>query len=129
MSRAKSIVEAAVFTALAARVTLAKVFQDAPQDEQGDLVIIGDLASARTSGKDAGDDRRVTVTIASIAIGEERAPLLAIQEECDDALDEQTLELDGWTLHCTFVDDEAVLNDDGETYVGLAKYEVLALAP
>lgn len=129
MSKAKAIVEAAVFEALAAHVTRGTVWQDAPFNAPGNLVILGDLKSARLSGKDASADRRVTVTIATIAIAEERAPLLAMQEECEAALDGQTLTRDGWRLDCAFVDDDAVLDDEGAGYVGLATFEILALAP
>lgn len=128
MSNAKSVVEGVVYTALAAAIRGATVYQDAPDGVGGDLVIIGDMKSARLSGKDASADRRVTLSIVTIVEAQERAPLLALQEQCDDVLDGATLEAPGWTIQGRFVDDDAVLGDDGTTYNGVAAYEFLALA-
>ncbi len=128
MSNAKSIVEAAVFAALDQAVTLATVYQDVPQDAEGDLVIIGDMKSSRMPGKEESPDRIVIVTIVGISFAEERAPLLAMQAQCDAALDGVTLEAPGWTLRGQFLDDDAVLAEDGSRYDGVASYQFTALA-
>ncbi len=129
MSKAKAIVEAVAFRELAAAIAGASVYQDAPSNAEGDLVIIGDLKSVRPALKDAGADRRVEISIVSLAIAEERAPLLALQDQIETILDEQTFELEGWTLAFTFQDDDAVLNEDGASYSGISSFEVLAIAP
>jgi len=129
MSKAKAIVEAVAFRELAAAIAGASVYQDAPSNAEGDLVIIGDLKSVRPALKDAGADRRVEISIVSLAIAEERAPLLALQDQIETILDEQTFELEGWTLAFTFQDDDAVLNEDGASYSGISSFAVLAIAP
>jgi len=98
MSDAKSIVEAVAYRELAAAIAGATVYQDAPSDAHGDLVIIGDLKSFRPSLKETGGDRRVEISILSLVIAEERAPLLALQAQIEAILDEQDFELDGWTV-------------------------------
>jgi len=130
MSRAKAVVEAAAYDALSAAVTNATVYQDAPQDVPGDLVIIGEITSASLGGKGAGADRRGTITIATICSAEERAPLLARQEEIETALDGlQIVTADGWTLSLAFQDDSAGLSEDGDIYAGLSAFAFVAIAP
>lgn len=129
MSKAKAMVEAAAFLALDASITGATVFQDAPENAPTPLVIIGDLKSVRLATKGADADRRVTIAIVTIVEAEERAPLLALQEQIEDALDGQNLEQGGWTLAFEFEDDDAVLSEDGSTYTGITSFTVLALAP
>lgn len=129
MSEAKSIVEQVAFRELAAVIEGATVYQDAPANAAGDLVIIGDMKSARPSGKDHSADRRVGLQIVTIAVAEERAPLLALQHQVEAALDGRSFELAGWTVVFTFEDDDAVLSEDGETYSGISGFSALALAP
>lgn len=129
MSRAKAIVEGATYRALADAVRSAKVYQDAPQDEPGRLVILGDMKSFALPGKDGGDSRRVSLAIITIAEAEERAPLLACQEEVEAALNGQTIEAEGWSLTFEFEEDDAGLSDDGSSYVGVSSFTILALAP
>ncbi|MDO7843452.1 tail completion protein gp17 [Sphingomonas immobilis] len=129
MSKAKSIVEAVTFDALEAVITGATVYQDAPENAPGNLVILGDMKSVRLATKGTDADRRVSISIVSIVEAEERAPLLALQEQIDDALDGLSFERDGWTLAFEFEDDDAVLAEDGSTYNGISSYSVLALAP
>lgn len=129
MSKAKSIVEVATFNALDASINGATVYQDAPSNAPGDLVIIGDLRSFALPGKAQSNDRRVQVTIVSLVAAEERGPLLAIMDQIEGALDGVTMEHDGWTLAFTFEDDDAVLSEDGETYTGVSSFSALCLAP
>jgi hypothetical protein len=109
MSRAKALVEAVTFDALSSVISGATVYQDAPVNAPGDLVILGEMKSFRLSTKEAEGDRRVTIAIVTIVEAEERAPLLALQEE--------------------FEDDDAVLTEDGATYGGITSFNVLAFAP
>lgn len=129
MSKAKAMVEQVAFRELAAVIEGATVYQDAPANAAGDLVIIGDLKSARLPGKESSDDRRVGLQIVSIAIAEERAPLLALMDQIEETLDGQSFELEGWTIVFGFEDDDAVLNEDGASYSGISSFTALALAP
>jgi len=130
MSRAKAVVEQAAFEALSAAVTSASVFQDAPADAAGWLVILGELKSFGRGGKGTSGDRRVQISIVTIGEAEERAPLLAIQEQIETALDGLSLVTsDGWTLAFGFEEDDAVLDEDGSTYTGVSLFSVIALAP
>lgn len=129
MSKAKAIVELVTYQALAATVTGAGVYQDAPADVSGRLVVIGDLKSFRLPTKGGKDDRRVLVSIITIAEGEERAPLLELQEQVEAALDGESFEHDGWTIAFEFEDDDAALTEDGITYAGVTQFSVLALSP
>lgn len=129
MSKAKAVVEAVAFEALHQAIEGAAVYQDAPENAPTPLVIIGDMKSARLPVKGADADRRVTITIVSLVEAEERAPLLTLQEQIEDALDGQSFEQDGWTLAFEFEDDDAVLSEDGSTYSGVTSFSVLALAP
>jgi hypothetical protein len=129
MSSAKAMVEAAAFLALSSAITDAGVYQDAPENAPTPLVIIGDMKSSRLPTKDADADRRVTISIVTIVEAEERAPLLALQEQIEAALDGQNLQQDGWLLAFGFEDDDAVLSEDGSTYSGITSFTVLAIAP
>jgi len=129
MSSAKAMVEAAAFLALSSAITDAGVYQDAPENAPTPLVIIGDMKSSRLPTKDADADRRVTISIITIVEAEERAPLLTLQEQIENALDGQNFEQEGWVLAFEFEDDDAVLSEDGSTYSGVTSFSVLALAP
>jgi hypothetical protein len=129
MSKAKAMVEAATFLTLDATITGATVYQDAPENAPGDLVIIGDLKSSRLPTKGADADRRVTISIVTIVEAEERAPLLALQDQIESALDGVSHEHEGWLLAFEFEDDDAVLSEDGSTYTGITSFTVLAIAP
>jgi len=129
MSKAKALVEIETYDRLAEVITGATVYQDAPEDAAGDLVIIGDMKSSSLATKGNDADRAVTVSIISLAEADERAPLLALQEQIEDALDGQTFTREGWTLGFAFEDDDAVLAEDGSTYSGITTFRVLALAP
>jgi len=128
MSNAKSVVELACFNALVAAVTGATVYQDAPQDAPLPVVILGDMKSWRLDVKGASDDRRVQISIVTLVEAEERAPLLALMNQIETALDDQTITPDGWTLGVQFEEDDAVLADDGSTYTGISTFTVVALA-
>lgn len=129
MSKAKAMVEQVAFRELAAAIRGATVYQDAPSDAAGDLVIIGDLKSFSLGGKDQSADRRVGLQIVSLAVADERAPLLALMDQIEEALDGQSFAVEGWTIAFAFEDDDAVLNEDGASYSGISSFTALALAP
>lgn len=127
MPNAKEAVELAVYEALAAAISGATVYQDAPQDAALPLVIVGDMASQRMAGKPASRDRVVTVSVVTLVEAEERSPLLVLQGQIEDALDHQTFEPEGWSIAGSFESDDAVLQDDGETYAGVSTFTFVAL--
>ncbi|MEK9211721.1 hypothetical protein [Sphingomonas sp. 2378] len=129
MSNAKAMVELVAYRELAAAVSGATVYQDAPTGATGDLVILGDLKSFSMGGKGASADRRVEINIVSLVTAEERAPLLALQGQIEAALDGRTFTADGWTVAFVFKDDDAVLNEDGSSYSGITAFDAIALAP
>lgn len=128
MSNAKAVVEAAVYDTLSRAVTNAVVYQDAPDNAPLPIVVIGDMKSSRLPGKATSPDRTVTVSIVTLIEAQERAPLLAIMDEIETALDGESFTPDGWTLAAAFDDDEAMLADDGSTYSGISSFTFLALA-
>ncbi len=122
--------EAASYQFLSGHIARAAVYQDVPDNASAlnGLVIIGDVASRRIPEKPRSRDRIVTLTIVTLYEAEERAPLLAVMDEID-ALDDQTLTFEGWTLAFAFEDDDATLQEDGVTYAGITTFTILALAP
>jgi hypothetical protein len=66
--------------------------------------------------------------VVSIVGAEERAPLLALQDQVEQLLGGKTFTRPGWSLSVTFVDDDAQLAEDGVSYVGTSAFRVLALA-
>lgn len=128
MISAKSAVEAAVFEALSAAIKDAPVYQDVPDNAPLPLVVVGDLKSSRLPGKAVSRDRTVTVTIVSLVEAEERAPVLRLQDQIDAVLDGATFTPAGWTLAGAFEEDEAVLQDDGQTYAGVSTFTFFAIA-
>jgi hypothetical protein len=127
MTDAKSATEATLYGELADAITGATVFQDVPEDEPYPLVVIGDMRSTPLAAKD-DPDRRITVEIVSIVSAEERAPLLELQRQVEAILDGKTFAADGWTLAVSLEDDDALLAEDGSSYVGTSTFQVLALA-
>lgn len=126
MTDAKSITELVAFQQLDAAVTGATVYQDAPEGASLPIVVVGDMKSTPIGGK--GDpDRRISLLIQAEVSAEERAPLLALQKQIEETLDDLTIEQDGWTLAFTFEDDDAQLGEDGATYIGTSAFAVLAL--
>lgn len=129
MSDALSAIEVAAFNALSAGVTLAAVFQHVPEDTPvGDpLVIVGDIdADAEALASKDDEDQQVTLTIITIVKAHERAPLLAMQAEVNDALNKIEVTQGGWKLHFVAKDSNAILFTDGETYVGKSTFTIFA---
>ncbi len=127
MSKAKSIVETVAFNALHGNVPGVTVFQDVPENFDGDLVVIGDMKSVRLQVKGQSDDRRVTIDIEAEVVADERQPLLDVQDRIEALLDGQSFEEDGWTVEFEFENDFAVLAPDGGSYIGLTTFSAVAL--
>lgn len=127
MSNAKAAVEIAAYHALDDVILGATVYQDVPQDAPLDVVIIGDMKSTPLGAKE-DPDRSVSLIIVSMVEAEERAPLLALQKQIEDALDGKKIQQGGFTLSFMFDDDDAQLGGDGATYVGTSAFTVLALS-
>lgn len=128
MSDAKAQVEARAFAELDSAIQGAAVYQDVPQDAPLPVVIVGDMKSFPIGAK-GSQDRRVSLIIVSMIAAEERAPLLALQKQIETALageDGKTFAGGGWELTFTFDDDDAVLADDGATYLGTSAFTVFA---
>lgn len=127
MNSAQSTVEAVAYAALAEGVTLAPVYQHVPQDTARPLVIIGDIELDAFGGKGDDDDERGTLEVVSLFEGEERKPLLAMQAEAKEALHELRVTRDGWTIAITYAGATATLSEDSAEYVGLSRFNVIAL--
>jgi hypothetical protein len=117
MTSAASAVEAAVYTALTAGLTLATVYQHAPENAALPVVIIGDLESEPFDTKDEAEGL-LSLTLTTILQGEARKPALAIMEEVKAALKGVTLTSGGWTIKPTRITESCVLLPDGITYLG-----------
>src|SRR3546814_17548679 len=61
-------------------ITGAVVYQHVPEDEQQNVVIIGDMDSEPLGGKD-DDDCRISLTITAVTFGEERKPVLDLLDQ------------------------------------------------
>jgi len=126
MADAKDVVEAAAFAVLAASITGATVFQDVPENFSGPLVAIGDTAAKRLGSKQGGD-ALVSIEFVTLVNAEERAPLLTLQGQIFDLLDDARMNPAGWNLSFTFEEDEARLHENGVSYVGSSVFSVMAL--
>lgn len=131
MSEAFNATEVAVFTALnvADLTSLAEVHQHVPQDTSGSIVIIGDLDGESFGAKDPNDeDRLISLSITTQVPGEERKPVLRIQDQIETLLNGQTLTTyPGWSISIMFDGASAILFPDGQRYVGTSNFTVFAL--
>lgn len=129
MSNAKDAVELATYQLLTAAPAIgAGVFQDVPQDTPPPVIIIGDMDSYGIGGKD-DDDRIVNLEIVVVTAGDERKPCVALQDSVETRLDGAKFEVAGWSLTFRWVDDSAALTPEADGYVGLQKFEIMALRP
>ena len=127
MSDPIAAVEAEAFTALDGSVVGATVYQDAPEDAPLPLIVVGDI-NWRGFGLKDDPDRQGTVSIFSQVNAEERAPLLALQDQIETTLDGHSSERDGWSIAFTYQTANAELGEDGATYVGVSLFAFTALA-
>ena len=126
MSNAKAVVEQVIYDALADGIEGATVYQDVPEDAPLPLVIVGDMKSYPLGAKD-DPDRCGSVIVVSVVAAEEPAPLLALQKQIEDLLDGKTFSPEGWIVQVSFEDDDAILGQDGATYVGTTAVTAIAL--
>lgn len=117
MTSATSAVEAAVYSALSSDVTLATVYQHAPENAALPVVVIGDIEIESLELKEDVDGF-VSLSISTITQGEERKPALAIMEQVKTSLSNKTFASGGWTVKTTRISESCVLLPDGITYVG-----------
>lgn len=127
MSRPHSVAEQAVYTRLADNITGATVFQDVPDNFGGDMVVIGEIDGDPLSTKDS-TDWTLTLTIISQVTADERAPVIALMDQISELLDRHTFNLDQWKLACSFVTDNAALDESGKEYIGTTRISILALS-
>lgn len=114
-----------LFQTLSARITDARVFQDVPAGATGDLVIIGDVESFPFAG--ANDpDRRISVTIITLTGGDERAPCTALQAQIEAAFAGVSALRQPWNLHSSIESSSAVLDEQGDGYLGTTILQILA---
>lgn len=128
MTAALIVVEAVAFEVLSQAVTLAAVFQDVPDNYQDEVVIIGDLSADPFTDDPDDPDRRVTLTVNTVTIGDERAPCSAIQEQVETALGKARDIRDGWELIFRSLGSDATLAGDGTGYVGITTFEIIAFS-
>jgi len=123
---AESILEEQIYAALSGAISGATVFQDVPENEPYPIVMIGDMASEPLATKD-DDDSRITVSIIALTSAEERAPVLALNEQVKDALKGSRFHASGWTFAGQYLSADAVIAEDGVSYVGTSSFAFLAL--
>lgn len=128
MKSALSAVEAMAFELLVAGVSLAPVFQDVPDNFQDDVVIVGDLGAEPFTNDPNDPDRRVSLTINTVTIGDERAPCSDIQEQVEATLGAARALRDGWELIFRSLGSEAALAGDGSGYVGTTTFDIIAFS-
>lgn len=126
MSSALIVIEEMAFELLTDSVSLAAVFQDVPDDYRDEVVIIGDLSAEQFTDDPADPDRRVTLTVNTVTIGDERAPCSEIQDEVEAGLATARAKRDGWELIFRSLGSDATLAGDGSGYVGTTTFEIIA---
>lgn len=114
-----------LFQTLSAVITGARVYQDVPAGATGDLVIIGDVESFPFAAT-TDPDRRISVTIITLTEGDERAPCTALQAQIETALAGVSVLRDLWNLHSSIESSSAVLDEQGEGYLGTTILQILA---
>lgn len=126
MIDAKSAAEIALFDALNGNIEGVTVYQDAPANVALPVTIIGDL-TGRSAGAKGDPDMIVSASIVSEFAAEERAPLLVAQGRIKELLHEEGFEVEGWIVRPLWLNDNAQLGEDGETYIGASLFDVWVL--
>lgn len=121
-----SAAEEAVYATLSAGISGATVYQDVPADTVLPVVIVGDMKCEPVGGRE-DEDRRISMTVVAMVAAEERAPLLALQAQIASLLDGARLIRPGWLLAIGLEDEDALLAEDGVSYVGTSNFTILAL--
>jgi hypothetical protein len=124
-----SAVQAGVFSGLEANMPaeLAQVFDTAPQDFKGSLVLLGAIESSN-EGRPGEQRERFEVEVHAVYQGKDRSKLLKIMHAARIALDEQPIAADGADLsRPTYLAGAAdTVASNGVTYAGLLTFEIFA---
>lgn len=118
-----SALETAVYTRLAAQVTLATVYQHVPEDTPPPVVIIADFFPEQFGGK--GDDsERIEFDIVQVIRGAARKPLHALQSEVKSALHLwKPADASGISIgEVQHLNSTAQLLPDGQNYYGSMRF-------
>jgi hypothetical protein len=127
MSDLLTATQTAFYTALNVEdmTDLSPVTQHVIEDTDPPLTIIGDVSFEPIGGKDGGLDR-ATVEIVSIYRGSKRTDLFAIQAKARSLLDNQPISASGAEFSKpVFVSSDVEEMEDGVTYVGTQRFEVI----
>lgn len=128
MSGPLEAIEGAAFDVLDGAVTLAAVYQDAPEDTPPPVVIIGDMSAQPFTDDPADPDRRVTLSVQTVTSGDERLPCTEIQNEVETTLGSARVLRDGWELAFRSLGSDATLTGDASGYVGTTTFEIIAFS-
>ncbi|HEX7852322.1 MAG TPA: hypothetical protein VF503_01340 [Sphingobium sp.] len=129
MIDAVEAISAAAYVALSAPDAMSvSIFTHPPQDTPAPLGIIGNVEDVVPIGRAGDPDRRGTVEILFITEGEEREPCTALMGECNAALNDRTIAIDGWNVAFYFSTSSAQLDESGLGYLGGIKFAAIALS-
>lgn len=124
---ALDVAEAVLFQRLDGSVS-APVFQHVAEDTPAPFVMIGELADQPLDTKGDGDCL-IAAQVSAVTEGEQRKPLIALLGEIRDSLDGAVVSHGGWELHIRWLSRTASRHPErAEVYVGLATFEITALA-
>lgn len=119
--------EKALFDRLCARVTLARVFQNVPDNTPPPVVIVGDVDFENAAGK-TGTLLRFTVQVDSVIAGNSRKALNALQAEVRDALHDwrptATAEVKFGDCEVLSATGQQIVSDGGMVYLGQQAVQV-----
>lgn len=125
MTKARDAAEAAIFDALSSAGLTWPVYQHVPQDTPPPINIVGDMDGEGLGAK-GDDDEAIELSILTVFQGEARKPVSQEQGRIKDALNEKTLTHSGYTIRPLWTDANAILMQDGETYLGTSRFLVFA---
>lgn len=126
MTSPLTVIGQLAFDLLSAADIDAAVFQDVPDNYQNDVIIIGDLSAEPFTDDPSDPDRRVTLTVNTVTIGDERIPCTDIQDVIETTLGTARRTLDGWELIFRSLGSDATLAGDASGYVGTTTFEIIA---
>lgn len=125
MSGPNGVIQTVAFAQLDTAVTLANVYQDAPEDTPPPVVILGDISAEPFTNDPNDPDRRVTLTVTTIVAGDEVGPCTDIQDQVE-TLGGYRVTTDGWELLFRSLGSDATLVGDASGYVGTTTFEIIA---
>jgi len=127
MTDLASAVQQALYDALSAGLTLARVYQHVPENTPPPVVIIGEDDIDPTLGGKGERFERHEVRIITVVRGPAKLPLRALQEEVRGTLDGQPISAAGAILSdpvMLTVSDQML--EDGQTYYGEQRFLIFA---